>query len=218
MHVPSVTGPADLRSAVQEYGLQLLGAFVPVALSHEEAHDKGVELALKTARLMHDAGFEDAFIVLADNNGTVDLRTRNAGRILPEIGEAGDFDTAVITLTFEDDTLAVIDNSRKAVYGYDQRLEVFGSKGMATTDNNFPNNHRLFTSEGILGDLPLHFFLERYQESYVKEMKAFAEALQPGNEMPVGAMDGLMSIAVGLAATKSAREKRPVRISEILKN
>lgn len=137
-------------------------------------------------------------------------------KVDPEIGEAGDFDTVVITLIFEDDTLAVIDNSRKAVYGYDQRLEVFGSKGMACADNNFPNNHRLFTSEGISGDLPLHFFLERYQESYVKEMKAFAEALQPGNEMPVGAMDGLMSIVIGLAATKSAREKRPVRITEIM--
>lgn len=133
-----------------------------------------------------------------------------------EIGEAGDFDTAVITLIFEDDSLAVIDNSRKAVYGYDQRLEVFGSKGMASADNNYPNNHKLFTSEGISGDLPLHFFLERYQESYVNEMKAFAEALQPGKKMPVGALDGLMSIVIGLAATKSAREKRKVAISEIL--
>jgi len=122
----------------------------------------------------------------------------------------------VITLTFEDDTLAVIDNSRKAVYGYDQRLEVFGSKGMAIADNNYPNNHSLFTSERVSGDLPLHFFLERYQESYVKEMKAFSEALQPGKEMPVGARDGLMSIVVGLAATKSAWENRPVAVSEIL--
>ena len=137
-------------------------------------------------------------------------------KVDPEIGEAGDFDTAVITLTFEDDTLAVIDNSRKAAYGYDQRLEVFGSKGMAIADNNYPNNHSLYTSEGRSGDLPLHFFLERYQESYVKEMKAFAEALQSGNEMPVGDRDGLMSIVIGLAATLSAREKRPVLISEIL--
>jgi len=139
-----------------------------------------------------------------------------AVKVDQEIGEAGDFDTAVITLIFEDDTLAVIDNSRKAVYGYDQRLEVFGSAGMASADNNFPNNHKLFTSKGICGDLPLHFFLERYQESYVREMKAFAEALQPGNEMPVGAIDGLMSIVIGLAATKSARERRKVAISEIL--
>ena len=78
--------PAKLRSAVQEYELQLLGAFVPVSLSREEAHDKGVEQALKTARLMHEAGFRDAFIVLADNNGSVDERTKYAGRILPEMG------------------------------------------------------------------------------------------------------------------------------------
>ncbi len=133
-----------------------------------------------------------------------------------KIGDAGDFDTAVITLIFEDDTLAVIDNSRKAAYGYDQRLEVFGSKGMASADNKFPNNHKLFTEKGVSGDLPLHFFLERYQESYIHEMKEFTEAVRTGKDMPVGPRDGLMSIAIGLAATKSAKEKRPVKISEIL--
>lgn len=136
-------------------------------------------------------------------------------KVDPEIGEAGDFDTAVITLTLEDNTLAVIDNSRKAAYGYDQRLEVFGSKGMAKAENNYPNNHRLFTREGMSGDLPLHFFLERYQVSYQKEMSQFVEALQSNGEMPVGARDGLMSIVIGLAATKSAKEKRPVKITEI---
>lgn len=141
-----------------------------------------------------------------------------AVKVDPGIGEAGDFDTAVITLIFEDDSLAVIDNSREAVYGYDQRLEVFGSKGMAQADNNFPNNHRLFTRKGSSGDLPLHFFLERYQESYVREMKQFIEALQSGTDMPVGALDGLMSIVVGLAATKSAKEKRPVKITELFKD
>lgn len=133
-----------------------------------------------------------------------------------EIGKAGDFDTAITTLVFEDDTLAVIDNSRKAAYGYDQRLEVFGSKGMAGADNNFPNNHRLYTENGMSGDLPLHFFLERYQESYEREMEHFINALQAGLDMPVGARDGLMSIVLGLAATKSAREKRVVKIAEIL--
>ncbi len=140
-----------------------------------------------------------------------------AVKVDQEIGDAGDFDTAVITLIFEDDSLAVIDNSRKAVYGYDQRLEVFGSNGMACADNNFPNNHILYTEEGSSGDLPLHFFLERYQESYQKEMKQFIDALLSDGDIPVGAKDGLMSIVIGLAATKSAREKRPVKISEILK-
>ena len=131
------------------------------------------------------------------------------------IGDAGDIDTAIITLVFEDGTMAVIDNSRKAAYGYDQRLEVFGSKGMALADNNYPNNHKLYTENGVSGDLPLHFFLERYQESYNSEIRDFVNALKKGGNMPVGGRDGLMSILIGLAARKSVEEKRPVRIAEV---
>ncbi len=134
----------------------------------------------------------------------------------PEIGKAGDIDTASIILTFEDDTMAIIDNCRKAVYGYDQRLEVFGSKGMAQAENNFPNNHKLYTESGVSSDLPLHFFLERYDASYNQEMKEFIDALFSGGKMPVDGNDGLMSIAIGLAAKKSVKENRPVKISEII--
>jgi len=141
---------------------------------------------------------------------------KGAVMIDPEIGKAGDIDTAIITLTFEDNTMAVIDNCRKAVYGYDQRLEVFGSKGMAQADNNFPNNHKLYTGSGVSGDLPLHFFLERYDASYNQEIREFIDALVTGGEMPVDGTDGLLSIAIGLAAKKSVAENRPVKISEIL--
>ncbi len=141
---------------------------------------------------------------------------KGAVMVDPEIGKAGDIDTAVITLTFEDGTLAVIDNCRKAVYGYDQRLEVFGSKGMALAENNFPNNHKLYTESGISGDLPLHFFLERYDASYNREIREFVDALVNGDKMPVDGNDGLMSIAIGLAAKKSVLESRPVKINEIL--
>lgn len=139
-----------------------------------------------------------------------------AVKVDPEIGEAGDVDTAVITLTFEDNSLAVIDNCRKAVYGYDQRLEVFGSKGMAQAENNFPNNHKLFTENGVSGDLPLHFFLERYDASYNQEIREFIDALVNNEDMPVDGTDGLMSIAIGLAAKKSVDEGRPVALTEIL--
>jgi len=133
-----------------------------------------------------------------------------------EIGEAGDVDTAIITLTFEDNSMAVIDNCRKAVYGYDQRLEVFGNKGMAQVENNFPNNHKLYTESGISGDLPLHFFLERYDASYNFEIREFIDALVSNGKMPVDGEDGLLSIAIGLAAKKSVKEERPVKIEEIL--
>ena len=78
------------------------------------------------------------------------------------IGDVGDIDTAVITLTYTDGTMALIDNSREAAYGYDQRVEVFGSKGMVKAENNLHDSHQLFTSQGSQRSLPLHFFLERY--------------------------------------------------------
>jgi myo-inositol 2-dehydrogenase/D-chiro-inositol 1-dehydrogenase len=140
---------------------------------------------------------------------------RGAVLVDPAIGEAGDIDTAVITLVFEDDTMAVIDNSRQAVYGYDQRLEVFGNKGMARADNKFPNTHELYTDKGISGDLPLYFFLERYDESYNQEIKEFVEALFSGKDMPCSGEDGLMSLAIGLAAKKSLETNKPVRLDEI---
>ena len=145
-----------------------------------------------------------------------EVYAKAAVKIDPEIGQAGDVDTAIITLTFDDDSMAVIDNCRKAVYGYDQRLEVFGSKGMAQADNNFPNNHKLYTGTGVSGDLPLHFFLERYDASYNQEIREFIDALVTGGEMPVDGTDGLLSIAIGLAAKKSVAENRPVKITEIL--
>ena len=141
---------------------------------------------------------------------------KGAVMVDPEIGKAGDIDTAIITLTFDDGTMAVIENCRKAVYGYDQRLEVFGSKGMAQAENNFPNNHKLYTETGISGDLPLHFFLERYDASYNQEIREFIDALVSGEKMPVDGNDGLNSIVIGLAAKKSVEERRPVKIEEIL--
>lgn len=145
-----------------------------------------------------------------------EVYAKGAVMVDPEIGKAGDIDTASIILTFEDDTMAIIDNCRRAVYGYDQRLEVFGNKGMAQAENNFPNNHKLYTESGVSSDLPLHFFLERYDASYNQEMKEFIDALVSGGKMPVDGNDGLMSIAIGLAAKKSVKENRPVKISEII--
>jgi len=145
-----------------------------------------------------------------------EVYAKDAVMVDPEIGKAGDIDTVSIILTFEDDTMAIIDNCRRAVYGYDQRLEVFGSKGMAQAENNFPNNHKLYTESGVSSDLPLHFFLERYDASYKQEMREFINALLSGGKMPVDGNDGLMSITIGLAAKQSVKENRPVRISEII--
>lgn len=137
-------------------------------------------------------------------------------RVDPAIGRAGDIDTAVITLRFARGALGVIDNSRKAVYGYDQRLEVFGSEGMVKVENNAPDNHNYYSHDGVHSSLPLNFFMDRYIDAYASEIKEFCQAVAEDKPVSVGGIDGLMSVAIGLAAKKSLDEHRPVLISEIL--
>jgi myo-inositol 2-dehydrogenase/D-chiro-inositol 1-dehydrogenase len=145
-----------------------------------------------------------------------EVYSRAAVLVDPAIGKAGDVDTAVITLSFANGAIGVIDNSRKAVYGYDQRVEVFGSGGMVHADNNYPENHRYFASDGVHGSLPLNFFMDRYLESYASEMKIFCDAVSGNSEIPVSGDDGLMSVAIAIAAKKSHLEHRPVKLSEII--
>ena len=134
----------------------------------------------------------------------------------PAIGEAGDVDTAIINLKFENGALGVIDNSRRAAYGYDQRIEVFGSKGAAMAANDTPTNVTVMNAEGVTTDKPLYFFLERYMQSFRDEMVQFVDAVLNDKEKPTTGVDGLNSILVALAAKKSVKEGRPVKISEIM--
>jgi len=133
----------------------------------------------------------------------------------PEIGKAGDVDTAVITLRFENGAIGTIDNSRRAVYGYDQRVEVFGSGGAISVDNNYPNTAVVSDGQRIQRDLPFNFFLDRYVESYIVEVKEFIECVVKDTPPPVTGIDGRIPVVMGYAAGKSYAEHRPVRLSEI---
>jgi len=145
----------------------------------------------------------------------VEVYAAGANLIDPAIGKAGDVDTAIVTLRFESGVLAVIDNSRQTAYGYDQRVEVFGGKGAAAAENDAPCTVKLSCESGVIGEKPLYFFLERYKESYVVEMRAFLDAVVHGKPTPVTGEDGLEDLRVGLAAKLSLTEKRPVKLSEI---
>ncbi|MDB2520812.1 inositol 2-dehydrogenase [Flavobacteriaceae bacterium] len=148
----------------------------------------------------------------------VEVYAKGAALINPELSRVGDIDSAVITLTYEDGTMAIIDNSREAAYGYDQRVEVFGSRGMVKADNNLHDTHQLFNSEGSHAALPLHFFLERYAAAYKTEIREFIYALSNNTDLPVDGNDGLQSLKIGLAAIKSIKENRPVKTAEINRN
>lgn len=133
----------------------------------------------------------------------------------PGIGEAGDVDTAVILLRFANGAIGTIDNSRKAVYGYDQRVEVFGSAGMVQAQNNMPDSDVYYNADGVQSAKPLYFFLERYMESFIAEMKEFAQSVRENTTPPVVGMDGRIPVLMGIAAKKSFLENRPVKLSEI---
>ena len=146
-----------------------------------------------------------------------EVYAQGAVLIDPAISAIGDVDTAITTLTFKNGAMGVIDNSRQAVYGYDQRVEVFGSKGYVEVENDFPNSAKLSTADGVTSDKPQYFFLERYKMSYIEELKAFVDAVAKGKEPPVTGNDGLQPVLIGMAALKSLKEKRPVKIKEIFK-
>ena len=133
----------------------------------------------------------------------------------PGIGEAGDVDTALVTLKFENGAIGVIDNSRKAVYGYDQRVEVFGSEGCAEDQNDTPNTAVLSTADGAVHGVAYKVMWDRYTGAFVAEMQAFADAVINDKETPVTGEDGLYPVLMAAAATKSLHEGRPVKISEI---
>jgi myo-inositol 2-dehydrogenase/D-chiro-inositol 1-dehydrogenase len=136
-------------------------------------------------------------------------------RVDPEIGKAGDVDTAVIVLHFANGVVGTIDNCRKAPYGYDQRVEVLGSAGAIATENCYPNYAVISTAESVRRDLPLNFFIDRYAESFVNELRAFVDAVVEDKPTPVTGLDGRVPVVMALAARKSYEEDRPVRLAEI---
>ena len=135
--------------------------------------------------------------------------------IEPELKEFGDIDTNVVTLKFANGAVGAIDNSRQAVYGYDQRLEVFCSNGTAMANNEFENTSVMGTPGGFLSAKLPHFFMQRYAPCYVEEVRQFIECVRDDKPTPTTGKDGRAAVVLGHAAWKSLRENRPVKVNEI---
>lgn len=136
-----------------------------------------------------------------------------AALVDPEIGAAGDVDTAVVTMVWDDGRIAVIKNSRRAGYGYDQRIEILGSGGLLSAKNVLENTVEKITAAGAVTAKPLHFFLERYMRAYETEWAAFLDAVNSGAKMPVTLREGVAALACAEAATKSAQTGQTVAIT-----
>ncbi|KFB08042.1 inositol 2-dehydrogenase [Nitratireductor basaltis] len=159
--------------------------------------------------MIHD--FDMANFIMGEQ--PVQLRAVGSSLVDPEIGEAGDVDTAVVTLTYADGRIAVIKNSRRAVYGYDQRVELLGSKGLLQANNMLEDTVVKSTAAGVSSAKPTYFFLERYMPAYAAEWEAFVSALLDGNDLPVTLDDGVAALAMAEAATESARTGKAVDLA-----
>ena len=135
-----------------------------------------------------------------------------SGAAMLDTTESGDIDTAIVTLRLASGALGVIDNSREAVYGYDQRVEVFGSRGSAEADNSRPTTARVRGASGVISDRPWRDFTARYRSAYIAEMEAFAESLSAGHAVPVGLADMAKAVRAARAAAQSLAERRPVAV------
>ena len=133
----------------------------------------------------------------------------------PEIGEAGDLDTAIILMRFRNGVIGTIDNSRKAIYGYDQRVEILGSEGKIEIGNCYPNQAVVSGGKSVYKDLPLNFFMQRYTESFAAELQSFTQAVLENRQTAVTGIDGRIPVVMAMAARMSYDEHRPVRLEEV---
>lgn len=132
--------------------------------------------------------------------------------VAPEIAAAGDVDTALITMRTAGGRLCLISNSRRAAYGYDQRIEVLGSAGMLRAENELRGTGEWFSADGVQREPLLHFFIDRYVEAYRRELQDFLDCLAGGRTPEVGAEDGMRALLIAEAARESLARGGPVRV------
>lgn len=193
-----------------------IGKVHMIKISSRDPEPPAIEYVKVSGGIFYDMMIHD-FDMARFLAGSEVTEVMAAGSVLidPAIGEAGDVDTAVVMLKFENGVIATIDNSRKAVYGYDQRVEVFGSEGCVRNENDVPNTVVLSDAKCTSYENTYSVMWDRYTMAFVSEIQAFADAVVNDKETPVTGMDGLYPVLMAAAATKSLKEGRPVKISEV---
>ncbi len=172
-----------------------------------------VEYIKVSGGLFNDMMIHDFDMVrYLSGSDVVEVTAKGAVLVDPAIGDAGDIDTAIVTLKMANGALGVIDNSRQAVYGYDQRVEVFGSKGIAKAENDKPTTVEVSTVENVTTDKIPYFFLDRYTGAFVDQFKYFIAAVRGEEKLMVDGIDGLRSVEIAEAATRSLKEGRTISL------
>jgi len=201
----------DFRSLIQQVHSGRVGAPHLVRISSRDPQPPTIDYIKRSGGLFLDMSIHDLDMARAlVPEDIVEVYAAGSSLIDPAIAAAGDIDTAVILLRYANGSLCSIDNSRKALYGYDQRIEVVGSGGCVVADNNTPTRVSVWDQMGQHQNRPHEFFLERYRESYVAEMQEFADSIRKRRAPLVNGEDGLQAVVLAHAALRSLQSGKPV--------
>lgn len=202
-------GHASLREAIHAGDI---GTIEQLTITSRDPYPPALDYIPRSGGLFRDMMIHDFDMARAIlRQEFVSVTAHGSSLIDPQIGQLGDIDTASVTMLTASGTIVTILNSRRCAFGFDQRIEGFGAKGMIISDNPRQSGFTRFTADNPGTAAPiLEFFMERYGDSYIAEMRAFLECARAGTNMPVHALDGLMAAYLGEAATLSLQHKKTI--------
>lgn len=206
----------NFRAAKEAVDAGKIGELNTLAITSRDPAAPPVEYIKVSGGIFLDMTIHDFDMVRYISGDEVEeVYATGAVLVDPEIGKAGDIDTAIVNMKLSSGAIAVINNCRRASYGYDQRLEAFGSLGQVEVQNDTDSTAVISNADGVTKEKPKYFFLQRYMAAYTAEIESFVRAVENDTDVEVGVIDGLEPVLIGLAATRSVKEGRPVKISEL---
>ena len=204
---------AALRVTVQE---RRIGDVEMLRVTSRDPGPPGIDYIKRSGGLFMDMMIHDFDMArFLSGDEITQVFARGTSLVDPEIGRAGDIDTAIVTFDLAGGAIGFIENSRRAAYGYDQRAEILCAGGSAATANDTPSSLVVSDGTGVHAEKPLYFFLERYEQSFIAELRSFAEAVATGAEVAVSGEDGLQAMRIAEGCRISLLEGRPVRLDEV---
>jgi myo-inositol 2-dehydrogenase / D-chiro-inositol 1-dehydrogenase len=204
---------AAIRQSVKTGGV---GSIELVRVTSRDPSPPGIDYVRRSGGLFMDMMIHDIDMTrFLTGDDVTEVFTTAANLVDPAIGEAGDIDTAVVSFRLKSGAIGMIENSRRAAYGYDQRAEIHGSDGSIASRNDTASNVVLQNAVGVHTEKPLYFFIERYEASFLSELTAFAASVHESKPPAVSGADGLEAMRIAAACSLSLREHRPVRLDEI---
>jgi myo-inositol 2-dehydrogenase/D-chiro-inositol 1-dehydrogenase len=205
----------DVRALANAVRAGEIGELHGLRVINRDPSSPPIEFVKRSGGLFFDFAIHD-FDTVRFLSGFEVEEVYAAGAVLidPEIGDAGDIDTAITSMRLSNSALCVIDNSRQALYGYDQRFEAFGTKGNLVVDNTRPTIRESFLEDGVYTDLPPADFVTRYRDAFVAELAAFVKCVRDQSPVSVSAADALAAVRIARAAKLSSGENRPVRLDD----